>query len=296
MDMKKEIKLSDLFKRGPKKDAADPQVDAAVKESKPSRFKRSKGVDGEDKPKKQKTPKAQKAPKEPRRKRSKGGEAVPQVPLMRAFNLMPSQDERAMGDSRRPSGAQLGIAVAGLVILALLASMFLISNARVADKEQTLNELKTQLADLNVAAVEPVPQGPDALLVQERDQRTGALSTALGSRVAWDRFMRNLSLVLPDDVWLAALDAHSAPLADATVGPVDPNAAPTSESAVEITGYTRKQESVAQLLSRLGVLPEVASVKLGSATVTKIGDESVIQFIISATLKPAGAAPPAVTP
>jgi Tfp pilus assembly protein PilN len=295
MDMKKEIKLSDLFKRGPKKDdAAAPEVDAPVKEPKPSRFKRGKTSDGEPK---QKKPKAEKGPKEPRRKRSsKGAAVVPQVPLMRAFNLMPSQDERAMGDSRRPSAPQLGIAVAGLVILALMASMFLIANARTADKQQTLNELKTQLADLNVAAVEPIPQGPDALLVQERDQRTGALSTALGSRVAWDRFMRNLSLVLPDDVWLAALDAHSAPLADATAGPVDPNAAPTSESAVEITGYTRKQESVAQLLSRLGVLPEVASVKLGSATATKIGDEAVIQFIISATLKPAGAAPAAVTP
>ena len=30
--------------------------------------------------------------------------------------------------------------------------------------------------------------------------------------------------------------------------------------------------------------------KLGSATATKIGDEAVIQFIINATLKPAGVA------
>jgi Tfp pilus assembly protein PilN len=268
-----------------------------VKEPKPSRLKRGKSDDGEPKQKKQKTPKAEKAPKEPRRKRSsQSAPAIPQVPLMRAFNLMPRTDERAM-DSRRPTGPQLGIAVAALVILALLASLFLISNARTADKQQTLNELKTQLADLNVAAVEPVPTGPDAVLVQERDARTGALSTALGARVGWDRFMRNLSLVLPDDVWLSALDAHSATPAAVTAGPVDPNAAPTGDSTVEITGYTRKQESVAQLLSRLGVLPEVASVKLGSATVTKIGDEAVIQFIMSAILKPAGAAaPPAVTP
>ena len=287
MDMKKEIKLSDLFKRGPKKDDASlaPETEAPVKESKPSRFRRRKNVDEEGA---QKPPKAEKPPKEPRRSRSSKAPAIPQVPLMRAFNLMQKQDERA-ADSRRPTAPQLGIAVAGLVIFALMASVFLISNARNADKEQTLNELKTELAAKNVAAQEPVPQGPDALLVQERDARTGALSTALGTRVAWDRLMRNISLVLPDDVWLGGLNAHAATLPDAAAGPVDPNA-PTSESTVEITGYTRKQESVAQLLSRLSVLPEVAAVKLGSATATKIGDEAVIQFIINATLKPVGVA------
>jgi Tfp pilus assembly protein PilN len=283
MDMKKEIKLSDLFRRGGKKDAvAAPEVDAPVKEPKASRFKRRKDVDGEA------LEQAPKAPKEPRRGRSSKGVApVPQVPLMRAFNLMPKQDERG-ADGRSPTTPQLVLAVAGLVLLALLASIFLISNARVADKETTVDELKTKLAELNVASQSPVPQGPDAVLVQERDARTGALSTALGSRVAWDRLMRNISLVLPDDVWLGGLDAHAATLADPAAGPVDPNA-PTSESTFEITGYTRKQESVAQLLSRLAVLPEIATVKLGSATATKIGDEAVIQFIISATLKPVGA-------
>lgn len=283
MDMKKEIKLSDLFRRGGKKQdaVAAPEADAPVKEPKASRFRRNKDVEG-DAPR-------QKAPKEPRSRRSsKGAAAVPQVPLMRAFNLMPKQDERG-ADGRRPTTPQLVLAVAGLVVLALLASIFLISNARVADKEQTLNELKTELAELNVTSEAPKPQGADAVLVQERDARTGALSTALGSRVAWDRLMRNISLVLPDDVWLGGLNAHAATLPDPAAGPVDPNA-PTSESTFEITGYTRKQESVAQLLSRLAVLPEIAAVKLGSATATKIGNEAVIQFIISATLKPVGAA------
>ena len=108
MDMKKEIKLSDLFKRKPK-DTADETV--AVEE-KPKgsglkreiSFRRRKGGDDAE-------PK-EKAPKEPKRKRSRGAAkaapAVPQVPLMRAFNLLP-KDAAGEAEGRRPSTPQLGM-------------------------------------------------------------------------------------------------------------------------------------------------------------------------------------------
>ncbi len=134
MDMRKEIKLSDLFKRKPKQDDVEMETTDPTEpaEKKPSRFTltRKKSEDAEPK-----EPKAPKAPKEPRRKKSaKGaGPALADVPLMRAFNLMP-KDAASGADTRRVNPARLGIAVAALVVFALLASMFLIANARVADK------------------------------------------------------------------------------------------------------------------------------------------------------------------
>ena len=202
MDMRKEIKLSDLFKRKPKQDDVEMETTDPTEpaEKKPSRFTltRKKSEDAE--------PKEPKAPKEPRRKKSKkgAGPALADVPLMRAFNLMP-KDAAPGGDNSRVNPVRLAIAVAALVVFALLASMFLIANARVADKQTELNAMKSQLAALDIPAQEPAAVPSDPSLVAERDSRTTALSSALGSRVQWDRFLRDISLVLPDDAWLTTM-------------------------------------------------------------------------------------------
>jgi Tfp pilus assembly protein PilN len=308
VDFNKEIKLSDLFRRSPKEQgedtpategetAAEPKAERTSLFKREISFGRKKSADGEPenerKPKRgrrERKPKEPKEPKAPKEKRARGkakpGATLPQVPLMRAFDLMPSgADQEATG--RRPSTPQLVLAVVGLVLLAGLASYFLISNARVADKQQQVDELRGQLAGLEQPQEKPVPQATDQALVQERDGRTSALGVALGRRVAWDRLMRDVSLVLPADVWLTSLAATSATPTDATSAggpPPDPTAAP-SASSVQIAGYSKKQASVAQLLSRLAVLPEIASVKLVNATSTEVGDETVVQFTITATLK-----------
>lgn len=297
MDLNKEIKLSDLFRRKPKADEADataqPAAEQAPREKKARAsflsFRRREGDAAGG------TPADPKQPKEPRRARkSRKAEPLPQVPLMRAFNLLPKEElrrESAAGDDggRRPSTAQLVLAVAGLLLVAALASIFLITNATVADKEAELNDLKGQLAALNVAAEKPAAPEADSALVQEQTNRTGALATALGRRVVWDRLLRELSLVLPDNVWLTTLTAKSGGAnVDPAAPPPDPTA-PVAPSSFELKGYTRKQEDVAQLLSRMSVLPQVATVKLVSSTATEIGGEDVVEFTISATLKPAGA-------
>jgi Tfp pilus assembly protein PilN len=284
MDMRKEIKLSDLFKRKPKNEVEAELAEAVEPaEKKPRRFSRRKTDDAE--------PKAPKQPKEPRRKRSakSAGSALPDVPLMRAFNLMPS-DAATSTDSVRANPVRLALAVAALVILALFASMFLIANARVADKQQELNALKGQLAALDVPAEAPVPQASDPSLIAEKDARSTALGSALGSRVAWDRVLRDLSLVLPDDAWLTTMISSGG-----TVPALEEGAGPTveqleaSKSVIELNGFSRSAESVATLLSRVQVLPQVESATLVNATATTLSNEKLVQFTISATLKPPGA-------
>ena len=287
MDLKKEIKLSDLFKRRSKpaddwetKDPeAAPEAGKGLKRELNLSFGRGrKGEKGE---------KGEKAPKQPRVSPRNRAKAAPpetaHVPLMRAFNLLPREDPRHAAAGRRPSRAQLALAVLGLLVIAGLGSYFLISNATVADKEREHDALRAELAAKNVPAEAPAPAG-DASLVQERDQRQGALATALGSRIAWDRLLRELSLVLPDDVWLKNLKGTAAASADPAAAP-DP-AQTAGASSFEITGYTRKQDGVALLLSRMSVLPELESVALVSATSVKIGSEDLVEFTIRAAVKP----------
>ena len=263
VDLNKEIKLS--FRRGPKE----------PKEAKAKEPKEPKGA-------KVKEPKAAKPPKAPRVKRGAAtAPAVPQVPLMRAFDLLPKDDPRA--GRRRPNPVQLVLAVAGLVLFAGLASAFLLLSADVSAKEQTVNSLREQLAALHQPQEDPGRVDPaDQQLVEERTSRTGALAAAISSRVAWDRLLREVSLVLPEDVWLDTLTAKSPGATATAVGAAPPAA---GANTFTLTGYTYEQDSVAELLARLAVVPELTNVALASATRTEIGGNDVVQFSIVAQVK-----------
>jgi Tfp pilus assembly protein PilN len=116
-----------------------------------------------------------------------------------------------------------------------------------------------------------------------------ALSTALSRRVAWDRIFRELSLVLPDDVWLATLSAK-APVSSSVPAAPAPVAAGTTVAATEFTldGYTYSHPAVARLLSRLSVVPDLVNVQLQQSTLTKVGTSKAVHFVIVADVRAPG--------
>lgn len=289
-DWKKEIKLSDLFSRSGGKARPEAEFDGP---DEPNTEKREGSFLKRDlsfsrKPKAPKTPKEPKADrkarrsKEPRGRGKKSATALPQIPLMRAFNLLPKDDPRE-GAERRAKPAKLILAVVALVALAGLGAYFLLLNTQVAGKTATRDELKTKLAAANVPAERPQEEEVDPALIEEKLKRTGALSSALGGRTAWDRLLREFSLVLPDDISLTKLTASAA-----VIDPVAPVAAgtPAPTSTFTIEGYTETQKSVAQLLARLAVLPELSSVQLRSSMDADFQGQTVVQFVIAANVKP----------
>jgi Tfp pilus assembly protein PilN len=100
-------------------------------------------------------------------------------------------------------------------------------------------------------------------LVQERVDRQTALAAALTGRVAFDKLMKQISLVLPEDAWLTQMNA--ALLADAPAG-TPPAAAASSSPGVTIQGATWSHERVAVVLSRLASIPTLSGVRLTAAT------------------------------
>jgi Tfp pilus assembly protein PilN len=253
VDLKKEIKLSDLFKRREK----EPQEPAPVEPSAPP----------------EETPKRKAAPQ------------APQAPLMRAFNLMPREDTRE-AKGRRAATAQIALAVVAVLLFGALGSLFLMSSSGVTSKKAERDELREKLAALNVPAKPPGdPKAP--ALASERQTRTAELATALQSRVAWDRLLRDFALVLPDEVWLTTLVAKGAPR-DAGAGAGGAASASTQASSFTITGYTHDQEDVARLLARLSVLPELTSVALVSSQRVEVNEREVVQFSIGAAVKQGG--------
>lgn len=205
---------------------------------------------------------------------------------MRAVNLLP-RDE---GRRRRSRSEQVPVVVGlGLLVVVALAlsALFLMASAKANDKQAELMSLQRQLEILP-----PVPEGPTPIesgLADQQRARVAALTSALSRRVSWDRVLREFSLVLPDDIWLTSLSARS-PSSPASAAPAPAKAPGTAPSGLTVNGYTYSHESVARLLSRLDVLPDLENVQLQRSSLSQVGTQTVVQFVILADVRAPGVA------
>ena len=220
---------------------------------------------------------------------------------MRAVNLLPrdaAADRRALSQQNAPVlvAAGLGVVVTGALALGFLHETSALTAAR---KER--DAVKQQLANTPRPVQASVKPDPNAALVGQESARVAAVTTALGARFAWDRLLREFSLVLPDDITLSSL----------TLSAPDPNApvaaTGTAPQNFVIVGSTYSHDSVARLLARLALIPELSQVSLQGDSTSSGGATSgsaasgPISFTIDAAINlPPGAtsltAPPPPPP
>jgi Tfp pilus assembly protein PilN len=265
--MHKEIKLSDLFKRG-SKDSGD-------------------GQNGDD----PKPPKKVKPPKEPRRRKEpkqKAPNAIPlteheapppaAIPLMRAFNLLPRDEVRAVKEGASSPLPQVLVALAGVLVFAALAALYLMAGTDVTAKKGQVEDLRAELAAYQATAQKPSLDDKSAALAAEQVGRTNALATALGKRLAWDRLLREIALVIPDEVSVSQIQGSSP--AAATTASADG----LTVTNLTIIGTTADQASVAEFMARLSVIRQLVAVRLKEAGESP-NDATRVVFTITGTLR-----------
>jgi Tfp pilus assembly protein PilN len=266
VDMHKEIKLSDLFKRG-SKDSGD-------------------GRNGDE----PKPPKKVKPPKEPKRRKQKAPnaaaltehEAPPpaDIPLMRAFNLLPREEARTVKEGASSPVPQVLVALAGVLVFAVLAALYLMAGTDVTAKKGQVEDLRAELAAYQATAQQQQPSVEDksAALANERVGRTNALASALGKRLAWDRLLSEIALVIPDEVSVSQIQGSSP--AAATTASAD--GSPVTN--LTIIGTTADQASVAEFMARLSVVRQLMAVRLESASESP-DDPTRVAFTITGSLR-----------
>jgi Tfp pilus assembly protein PilN len=221
---------------------------------------------------------------------------------MRAVNLLPREDTRSREAPKPASGVVKVAAVGGGVVVLALAAGFVFASRGVNTQRANLQSAQTQLA--------VTPRKPShnmrarAKVADDRDRRAVALATALSQRVSWDRVLRRLALVLPDDIWLTSL-AGTTPVATTgptgtpstsapaptpssssssspgtTSAPTTPSAFGATPTGLTLEGYAYSQAGVARLLSRLQVVPDLKNVQLETSKSTTMGGRGVVQFTI----------------
>ena len=189
---------------------------------------------------------------------------------MRAVNLLP-RDEPTRSFEAKRGIAFLGAGGAALVTVAL-ATMMMGASGSANQERQKLDGINAELAAVPKPAPGQTDPQADTALVAEKSARITALSSVLAGRVAWDEVLRQISQVLPEDVWLSNLATSS----DATAG-----------STLTLNGSTYSQDGVARFLSRISMLPTLENVQLQTSTA---GPAGVVQFAVVADVKTPGSA------
>jgi Tfp pilus assembly protein PilN len=200
---------------------------------------------------------------------------------MRAVNLLPRETRsKTVGADRLPVLVAAGV---GVVVVAALSGGYLMASSKVATAQRGLDAARKQLAETPVPPpIRSVPTTP-AAVTDARAPRLQAVSTALGQRIAWDRILREFSLVLPNDVWLSSLSLTA---------PTGGAGGSSGGTGLQLNGTTYSYDSVARLLSRLALVPDLTGVTLSNSSTAN----GLVTFGLTAGVKGAPAPPAPSTP
>jgi Tfp pilus assembly protein PilN len=166
----------------------------------------------------------------------------------------------------------------GLIILFVLAGFYfyqVFTLQGVEDEIETQQAVNAQL-EAEIASLQDI-----AALEDEIDRTRTVLSSLLVDRVLWSGILRDVSLVIPGEVWLNGLSAQlgltsaeetGAPVAGGVVGQISFN------------GFAFDHRDVALWLSRLEDVRGFINPWLSTSAKTTIGEQDAVTFTSSVDL------------
>ncbi len=191
------------------------------------------------------------------------------------INLLPPGITQKRKDERR----WVYIVFGGLGVLLIVGAFWGILQLQVISKRGEV--------DAKVQEAQNLQQQAESFKVFEDRQtdlqaRQALANQALANRVSWSRLFSEISLVLPDDVWLDTMNVHE------TAFIIDGKAIDNSEGG----GY----KAIAKLLVRVADLEQLQNVWLNSSDKTVFRGKSAIHFIIGTDLVPQNSSSSAAVP
>jgi Tfp pilus assembly protein PilN len=179
---------------------------------------------------------------------------------MKAVNLIPSEHRRATPSGNGSGGAYVVLGV--LAVLLLMAVAYVTTTNSVNDKTS-----KAAAAHQQAVAAEGKTEqlGSFTDFASIKDERLAAVTAAAQTRFDWERFMRELSRVMPDGSWISNTSASvtGEGVGTATAA-LDPVAVPTPKA--NLVGCTPRQSEVARMMVRLEQMYRVTDVTLNEST------------------------------
>jgi Tfp pilus assembly protein PilN len=190
---------------------------------------------------------------------------------MRPINLIPLEERRG---EQRPlrSGPLAYVVVAALVAVLAGVSALVLTGNQVSDRESEIARLEAEDAAAQAKAQQLAAYTQFRTL---REQRVATITGLANSRFDWERVMRELSLILPSDVWLVGLTGTATP--DASVGGESGGGdasgsglrASAPGPALQLSGCATGQEAVAGFVTALKDIDGVTRVGVQSSELSE---------------------------
>jgi Tfp pilus assembly protein PilN len=186
---------------------------------------------------------------------------------MRPINLIPSEERHGQQAPLR-SGPLVYIVVGALVAALVAVTVLVLTNNQISDRKDEVAQLKKEDTEASAEAQRLAAYTQFQTL---HEQRLATITSLADSRFDWERVMRELSLVLPADVWLVNLTASASGSGGEGAGSTSSGklsgsiAGPT----LEITGCAKGQEGVAGFVTALKDIDGVTRVGVESSELSE---------------------------
>lgn len=186
---------------------------------------------------------------------------------MRPVNLIPPEQRRGQHSPLR-TGPLVYIVVGALILALAGVTLLVLTGNEIADRRSEATRLRQEDAVVSARAQHLVAYTQFRVL---REQRVETVRSLADSRFDWERVMRELSLVLPSDVWLTNLSATASPGVSAGSGgsgAADSGSglrSSVSGPALELGGCARGQDGVAGFVTALKDIDGVTRVGVQSS-------------------------------
>lgn len=194
---------------------------------------------------------------------------------MRPINLIPKDLRR--GDAAPSRTGATGWVIVGALALAVVAAVMLVTTSN------TLSERENEVAALRhaeqVAQREAAEYAPYTAFQQTVSARRQTIAGLAGSRFDWERVMRELALIIPEDIVIGTLTATVSPDVSVPGATSVDLRGSVPGPALELTGCAvgptdRSQEAIARFISALYDIDGVTRVGMKDAIVTEEGDSA----------------------
>ena len=187
-----------------------------------------------------------------------------------SVNLMPAE----IAEAARFRRFQLAMGATVVAAIAIVGALYVhgksavsSAEAQKADAQQAQAAAQTEFNSL---------QGVSNIYSQVA-QREGMLTQAMGDEVDWSTYLSDLSLRIPDHVWLSNLTLTQS----AAAAPAPGSTTPTGIATITFSGTAFSHDDVATWLDMLAKEKGFANAYFSNSTKALIGKKSVVNFASS---------------
>lgn len=189
---------------------------------------------------------------------------------MKAVNLIPTDQRRATATGNRSGSAYVVVGL--LAALLAMAAGYVLTANKVTERQ---NQAAAAEAEADRLEAEAARRGSFTNFAEIKQTRLTAVSSIAGSRFDWERMIRELARVMPEDSWLQSVDASD-------TGKVGGAGSSSSDATAvqpkaKLLGCTPEQSDVARMMVRMRQMHRVSDVELNESR-TELGQSDQASF------------------